>query len=126
MKVVIVILTFMVPAGHLLAADDSEPPALTNNPFSRPPSEVIVSVTNPISAGPVSSEPLDLQATMIGTVNRLANVGGKILRRGDEIQGYVLVAIHERYAVFERNGEETTVYVKTAQADDQNAPGERR
>lgn len=49
---------------------------------------------------------------MVGRVNRLANVDGRILKPGDEYRGYQLVAIHERYAVFERGGETTTVYVK--------------
>lgn len=125
MKITLV-LVMILAAGIALATPDREPPTLRNNPFSRPPSEVIVSMTNPIVAGPVSNEPLELHATMIGTVNRLANVGGKVLRRGDEIQGYVVVAIHERFAVFERNGEKTTVYVRPIQTEEQTSPGRRR
>ena len=56
---------------------------------------------------------------MIGSTNKLANVGGRILKRGDEVQGYVLVAIHEQYAVFRKNGENVTVYVKPLAEDDE-------
>jgi len=126
MKAVIATVAILTLYATSLYAADDEPPRLRHNPFSRPSSEVIVSMTNPIVAESVSTEPLELRATMIGTVNRLANVDGKILRRGDEIQGYVLVAIHERYAVFERNGEETTVYVRPVQTEEQTSPGRRR
>ena len=125
MKTTFAIVLMMMPVVTPQAADD-EPPTLRNNPFSRPPSEVIANVTNPISPVPTSTEPLELQATMIGTVTKLANVGGKIIKQGDEVQGYVLVAIHERYAVFARNGEETTVYVKPVQSEDKPSSGRRR
>lgn len=116
MKIVLTVLMLLAPT--VASATNDEPPALRNNPFARPPSEVIVSATSPITAEPVSNEPLELQATMIGTVSKLANVGGKVLKPGDKIQGYVLVEIHERYAVFERNGKQTTVYVKPLQVED--------
>ena len=106
----------MATVPSLLAAAD-DPPELEHNPFSRPPSEAIASAPARGGAESVTGDPLQLQATMIGSVQRLANVDGRILRRGDEIQGHVLVAIHERYAVFERNGKRTTVYVKPLQAD---------
>ena len=56
---------------------------------------------------------------MIGSVNKLANVDGRILKRGDEVEGYLLVAIHEQYAVFRRNGEDIEVYVKPLAEDDE-------
>ena len=63
----------------------------------------------------------ELQATMIGSINRLANVGGRILKTGEEIQGYVITEIHEQYAVFERGGRRMTVYVKPLFAAEQSA-----
>jgi len=109
----------------LIAAD--EPPALSRNPFSRPSSEVVrASTVVPNSddgAGPI----IPLQATMIGRMYRLANIDGRILKRGDKYQGYSLVAIHEQYAVFEAGGEFTTVYVKPllAENDEQSKENER-
>ena len=115
----ILTLTFVLLAvawpGSSSAQDG--PPELRNNPFSRPPSSVFVDDrVSPRTEEP-ASDPLELQATMIGTVNRLANVDGRILKPGDEVQGHVLVAVHERYAVFRRNGKNTTVYVKPEMAE---------
>ena len=101
-------------------AAQEEPPVLRNNPFSRPPSDVVIDdrVSIPSEEGEVFA--IELQATMIGSVNRLANVGGQILRTGDIVQGYRIAAIHEQYVVFERDGNALTVYVKPLQADDRD------
>lgn len=109
----------LLPTGSLLADSLESPPALKHNPFSRPPSEVLSrSPAEPGRDNGVDLMP-DLQATMIGTTNKLANVGGRILKRGDEVQGYLLVAIHEQFVVFQRNGEDITVYVKPLADDDE-------
>ncbi len=106
------ILTFALLVWPPLAAAQDGPPALRNNPFSRPPSDVIVDDRVSARTEEIVNSSLELQATMVGTLNRLANVDGRILKPGDEIHGHVLVAVHERYAVFRRNGEDTMVYVK--------------
>ena len=101
----------------LFAAD--EPPTLSHNPFSRPSSEVVRldNVFEEIDDG--SGPNIPLQATMVGSVNRLANVGGRVLKPGDDYQGYRLVDIHEQYAVFEREGRPITVYVKPLLAENE-------
>ena len=81
------------------------------------PSDVIIDDRVSMRTEETVSSSLDLQATMIGTANKLANVDGRILKPGDEIQGHVLVAVHERYAVFRRNGKNTTVHVKPQLAE---------
>ena len=108
------VLTIALPAlaWPLMSVAQDGPPALRNNPFSRPPSDVIVDDRVSPRAAETVDTSLELQATMIGTVNKLANVGGRIIKPGDEIQGHTLVEIHERYAVFRRNGQDMTVYVK--------------
>ncbi len=113
------ILTFalFVLVWPLISSAQDGPPTLRNNPFSRPPSDVIIDDRVSVRPEEAESSSLELQATMIGTVNKLANVDGRILKPGDEIQGHVLVAIHERYAVFRRNGKNTTVYVKPQLAE---------
>jgi hypothetical protein len=94
------------------------PPELSHNPFSRPPSEVIRNEHSVIGRDDGDGVTLDLQATMIGNVSKLANVAGRILKPGEEIEGYRLVAVHERYAVFRRDSKMITVYVKPHLAED--------
>ena len=90
----------------------SEPPQIRHNPFARPPSEAFVDRT-PTSVNDESGDSaLDLRATMVGTSDRLANVAGRTVRAGDEIQGFVLLHVHEDHAIFIRNGKRRTVYVK--------------
>ena len=121
------VLTIAVSAltWPLVALAQDGPPALRNNPFSRPPSHVIVDERISPRTDEAVSTSLELQATMIGTVSRLANVGGRIIKPGDEIQGHRLVAVHERYAVFRRNGQDTTVYVKPQQVENSRAESPR-
>ena len=101
----------------LLVAAEA-PTALSHNPFSRPSSKVVREerVIEEDDDGSVTTLPL--HATMIGQVSRLANVGGRILKPGDEYRGYRLIAVHEQYAVFERNQQSMTVYVKPLLAED--------
>ncbi len=107
-------------AGPLAAQE--EPPALRNNPFSRPPSDVVIDDRVSISSEEGEVFAIELQATMIGSVNKLANVGGQILMTGDVVQGYRIAEIHEQYVVFERDGNALTLYVKPLQADDRETP----
>jgi len=117
MTATLALLVLLSACPALVSAADA-PPALEHNPFSRPSSEVIYDDSRISGPDDLDIAPLELQATMIGSVNKLANVGGRILKRGDEIQGHVLIAIYERYAVFRRNGKNITVYVKPILAKD--------
>jgi hypothetical protein len=100
------------------AASADGPPSLSNNPFARPPSEAIPVQREIRNGGDDTPAALPLLATMVSRVNRLANVGGRILKPGDDYQGYRLVLVHEQFAVFERDGNSTTVYVKPLLAED--------
>ena len=88
------------------------PPTLAHNPFSRPPSDVSRDAPTLVESDDGTGPTLSLQATMVGRASRLANVAGRILKPGDEIQGYLLIAIYEEYAVFRKDGRSITVYVK--------------
>ena len=55
---------------------------------------------------------LVLIATMVSTMGSFANVEGIVMRPGHEVRGYVLKRVFEDRAVFERDGNELTVYVK--------------
>ena len=99
-----------------IAAD--EPPELSRNPFSRPSSNVTLDLGRVIDRDDRGGISLDLRATMVGSVRKLANIAGRVLKPGDEIDGYRLVAVHEQYAIVERDGRTTTVYVKPLVAED--------
>lgn len=103
-------------SGGSIAA---EPPSLSHNPFSRPPSQVTVNLRPQVLADG-SVQELDLRATMATPTAGLANVAGKILRPGDEVQGYRLLKVFEDRAIFVREGKRLTIYVKP-QEDDNDA-----
>lgn len=95
--------------------------ALKGNPFSRPPSAIL-----PEAAGIASTdgpEPeINLQATMVGSSRGLANVGGRIMRPGQAIEGLTLVKVYEDRAIFLYRGARVTVYVKPhlSESDDED------
>ncbi len=88
----------------------AEPPPLRNNPFSRPPAPLISDAARP--QGDTSTSPLIVIATMVSSTGAFANIEGQVLRPGQEVRGYVLKRVYENRAVFERDGNELTVYVK--------------
>ena len=104
----------------------AEPPPLANNPFSRPPAPLIRETARP--EGDVSTTPLIVIATMVSSTATLANIEGQVMRPGDEINGYLLKRVYENRAVFERDGNELTVYVKPEleENDGQPTPNPRR
>lgn len=95
-----------------------EPPPLAHNPFSRPPSQEKDYDLGIVQNDDGSGATLALRATMVGPARRLANVAGRVLTAGDEIEGYRLVAIHEDYAVFEKGSKAMIVYVKPQPEED--------
>lgn len=101
------------------SSNAAEPPPLSKNPFSRPPSQITVD-SQPQVLADGSVQELDLRATMAASTAGLANVAGKILRPGDEVQGYRLLKVFEDRAIFEREGKRLTIYVKP-QIDDDDA-----
>lgn len=96
------------------------PPALSHNPFTRPPSESIRADRSIVENDDGSGPTLALLATMVGPTSGLANVAGQILKPGDEIEGYKLIDVYEEYAIFLRDGRSMKVYVnpKMAEVDD--------
>ena len=101
------------------AAGASEPPSLSHNPFTRPPSERTI-IDRPAVSGASfdDAQALVLQAAMVTGNAGFATVDGRVLRPGDEIYGYTLLRVFEDRAVFVRNGERLTVYVKPEREDD--------
>lgn len=100
-------------------ADATEQPELAHNPFVRPPSQVVAPIRS-LMRTDGSTQEIDLQATLVASKDKLANVAGKILRPGDEVQGYTLVRVYEDRAIFAREGNRLTIYVKPdLQKDDE-------
>lgn len=93
------------------AVSAAEPPQLAHNPFARPPSEMTIPV-RPLPGTNESLQELDLRATLVASKDKLANVAGRILRPGDEVQGYTLLQVFENRAIFAREGNRVTIYVK--------------
>ena len=94
------------------AASAADVAALRGNPFTRPPSEALP-VSTAIAVADDEVVEVDLQATMVGAGKGLANVGGRILKPGQTIEGLILVKVYEDRAVFLHMGERLTVYVKS-------------
>ena len=105
------------------AASASEPPPLEHNPFSRPPTEIRVRDSQSDVQRP--SDELILTATMVSSAERLAHIDGRVIREGQEIYGFKLLRIHEDRAIFERNGNTETVFVRPNR-DENNGRENRR
>ena len=112
MKHLALIIALLLGANVAVA----EPPPLRNNPFARPPAPLIREATRP--EGESSSTPLIVIATMVSSSATLANIEGQVMRPGQEINGYLLKRVYEDRAVFERDGNELTVYVKPELEED--------
>ena len=104
----------------------AEPPPLANNPFSRPPAPLIRESTRP--EGEPGNSPLIVIATMVSSTSAFANIEGRVMSPGEQINGYILKRVFEDRAVFERDGNELTVYVKPEREENdvQVTPNPRR
>ena len=113
---ILVLITLPVPA---LSADVFAP-ALSTNPFERP---AWMTDAQEIPANAPSATPrrrIDLRATLIAGKKSSANVGGRIIGLGEEIDGYTLVAIAEGVAEFS-DGEEIFRVKLLTDKDDEDA-----
>lgn len=117
MKTVLTIMLLAVVSQPFAAMAEDEPPALMHNPFSRPSSEARLENNSIVVSDSESGAPA-LKATMVGPTGGLANVAGRILEPGDEIEGFVLLSVHEDYVIFRKADKLMTVYVKPKAADD--------
>jgi len=97
----------------------SEEAKLQHDPFARP---ALTSLQRGSKGGPAGSgkaaaaEPgrrLNLQALMMAGPRSMANVDGMMVRIGDQVYGYRLVAVHERQAVFEKNNKRFTLFIRS-------------
>jgi len=110
-----VLAAVLAGAPELAFAEEAK---LQHDPFARP---ALASLQRGSRGGPASdgkaapAEPrrrLNLQAVMMAGPNSIANVDGMIVRIGDQVYGYRLVAVHERHAVFEKNSKRFTLFIR--------------
>ena len=113
---VILLLLMQFPFPGQATANDA--PRLANNPFSRPPSAVARTEIGSIISTETGENTVVLNATLVGLGGGLANVAGRIIRPGEEVDGFRLVKVYEDRAVFSTNGRRFTVYVKPDPVDD--------
>ena len=80
------------------AADEAGP--LRINPFVQP--EVVADVAGTVVSGEEDS--MVLRGIMLAGEQSLANIGGKIVGIGQEINGYRVIAVNESNVVLDRDG----------------------
>lgn len=99
----------------------NEAPALKHNPFSRPPSDELRVSTAMVTDESGSRWSLALLATLVGPTERYADVAGRIMKPGDEVEGYKLLDVQEDNATFIKDGRRFTVNVRpdTTEANDE-------
>ena len=96
----------------------ADPVELRNNPFSRPPSANLPAASEESQRPNRTALSPDLRATLVAANSKLADVGGRILRPGDEVDGFVLLQVFEDRAVFESRQRKITVLVKPELVED--------
>jgi hypothetical protein len=105
-----------------LAAVASAPCALAqgrvlqHDPFARPQLG-FVPAAGPSAPVPKRTPPpkLKLTGVVVAGAGSMANVDGIIVRVGESIQGYRLVTVHERTAIFEKNNAHFTLSITPMQ-----------
>jgi hypothetical protein len=91
--------------------------ALRFDPFERPDLDTIARAADPSDARPSDDEwaPV-LSATLDSGAESLANLGGVVLKIGEETHGYRLKEVRLWEAVFDRNGVSVVLAVETPAA----------
>jgi hypothetical protein len=94
------------------------------NPFGRPPAESVPETALERAApSPGTLAPaFKLRATMTAGDRSLVNVDGEIVRLGEEIAGYRLVAVGEGTAVFARDGRRFPLTMNPEASADEDQP----
>jgi hypothetical protein len=89
---------------------------LRHDPFARPALGNLSQGTRPVMkthgkphAGTEARHALKVQAVIVAGANSIANVDGRLVRIGERIHGYRLVSVHERSAIFDKDGRQVTV-----------------
>ena len=87
---------------------------LKTNPFQRP---VDLDKTQPVvekNDGRVAAE-MELRATMLAGERSQANIGGKVIGLGEEVNGYQLIEVHPLHVVLDREGKSREVRIANSE-----------
>ena len=102
-----------VPAVAWAQAD-----MLKHDPFARPAFVRAPAPAGPAGAGASREAPPeppwepDLAAVLVAGPTSAVNIDGTLVRIGEVVQGYQLVEVHEREAVFVRNKKRVTIALR--------------
>jgi hypothetical protein len=89
--------------------------ALQHDPFVRPAVGLVPGNASSTAAPgrlktlPEAKPKLNLQAVLVAGAHSIANVDGVMVRVGESINGYRLLEVEHRSAVFEKNGAKFTL-----------------
>jgi hypothetical protein len=97
----------------LLGVTARAAPPLPQDPFARP---AFLEAAPGTPAQAARLPLLELRAVLAAGKSSLADVGGRIVRIGEEIDGFKLVAVHEGGAVFERGGRAISIDLQASAA----------
>jgi hypothetical protein len=110
----ITILTALL-AGMLLqaicTASVANPVTLKTNPFMRPTLDDSASYNTNTTANTASAGSMRLRGIMLANNNSLADIDGKIINIGQQVNGYTLIAVKQRHIVLDRNGIQITLSI---------------
>ena len=97
----------MLVIGNATASDI----VLKTNPFLQP----VIRTNTVQSAVPVEDEhnvaEMELRATMVAGQRSQANIGGKVLGLGEEVNGYQLIEVHPLHVVLDRDGQSKEIQI---------------
>lgn len=102
---------------------------LQHDPFARPslgglPQRAAPGGRAAVPAAATPKRALNVHAVMVAGSASMANVDGVMVRVGDYVQGYRLVAVEDRGAVFEKNKAQFRVPLQGTRPDAAPAPAD--
>ena len=96
----------MLVIGNATARDI----VLKTNPFIRPLDLDKRETPDDNNDGQVVAE-MELRATMVAGQRSQANIGGKVIGLGEEVNGYQLIEVHPLHVVLDRDGESKEIQI---------------
>ena len=96
-----------------LVMADSRAMTLRNNPFSQPEKQAVAAKQEGNVNKQENTTPTKkLRAVIVSDIMPMANLDGQIIKIGEEVDGYKLLAVKEAEAVFEWQGEKHTLTLR--------------
>lgn len=109
------LLAYLLTGANFLNAEQQfNTDTINHDPFQKP-KKVTVSKTLPTSGTNTvnhSNWSPELTMTLRAGKKSMVNVGGQIIRLGEKVDGYRLIQVHERSAVFIHQGKTTRLIIE--------------